>query len=96
MDVLTTLVAVRMVSFSSLSMTLMRKLSPCKVRLALVQMRVRVPMESFAAHLVTDNERAGELAICKDGVPGEAVGRDDLVDDGQVGDGADCTPGVSK
>ena len=42
MDVLTTLVAVRMVSFSSLSMTLMRKLSPCKVGLALVRVRVRV------------------------------------------------------
>ena len=92
----TMLVGVTSVAFCSRSITLMRKLSPCKVGLALVRVRVRVPMESFAAHLVTDNERAGELAICKDGVPGEAVGRDDLVDDGQVGDGADRTPGASK
>ena len=53
-------------------------------------------MESFAADLVTDSESARELTVCKDGVPGEAFGRDDLVDDGQVGDGADRTPSASK
>ena len=53
-------------------------------------------MDSFAADLVTDSERARELTVCKDGVPGEAFARDDLVDDGQVGDGANRTPGASK